>query len=83
MCKEAPLMPSQARKPTNISLDPGLLTEVRALKINLSRATEEGVSRAVRQARADQWLQDSRQAIASSNLYVEDHGLPLVPFRPF
>lgn len=76
-------MPGPARKPTNISLDPDLLTEARALQINLSRAAEDGVRRAVAQVRADQWLRDNAQAVQSSNRYVEDHGLPLGPFRLF
>lgn len=37
-------MNSQSRKPTNLSLDTALLTEAKALKVNLWRAVEEGVA---------------------------------------
>lgn len=76
-------MSSQARKPTNLSLDAVLLSEARALKINLSRAAEAGVRRAVSQARAKQWQTENAPALESSNAYVEEHGLPLERLRPF
>lgn len=76
-------MQPQTRKATNISLDAGLLTDARALKINLSRAAEEGVRRAVNKARAEAWLVQNAEALGSSNRFVEDNGLPLAPYRPF
>lgn len=76
-------MQPQTRKATNISLDAGLLTDARALKINLSRAAEEGVRRAVDKARAEAWLVQNAEALKSSNRFVEDNGLPLAPYRPF
>lgn len=45
-------MNAQPRKPTNLSLDSALLSEAKALKMNLSRAAEEGVRRAVAAAKA-------------------------------
>ncbi|WP_170543922.1 type II toxin-antitoxin system CcdA family antitoxin [Ruegeria conchae] len=73
----------QARKPTNLSLDPALLTEARKLKVNLSRAAEEGVRAAVAAAKAEQWQAENAEALQSSNSYVEKHGLPLERFRQF
>jgi antitoxin CcdA len=76
-------MNSQSRKPTNLSLDTALLTEAKALKVNLSRAAEEGVRTAVATAGAAQWQAANAAALKSSNSYVERHGLPLDRFRPF
>ncbi len=76
-------MPTAARKPTNLSLDPALLSEAKALKINLSRAAEDGVRQAVAQARAAEWKAQNAQALESSNAYVTAQGLPLDRFRRF
>ena len=76
-------MNSQARKPTNLSLDAVLLTEAKTLKVNLSRAAEDGVRSAVAAAKAEQWKAENAAAIRSSNSYVEKHGLPLDNYRQF
>lgn len=76
-------MNSHTRKPTNLSLDSTLLTEAKALKVNLSRAAENGVRSAVSAAKAQQWRVENAAAIRSSNSYVEKHGLPLDSFRQF
>jgi antitoxin CcdA len=70
-------------KPTNLSLDAALLTEAKALKVNLSRAAEEGVRNAVVAAKSEQWKAANAAALKSSNSYVENHGLPLDRFRQF
>ena len=76
-------MQVQPRKSTNLSLDGALLSEAKSLKVNLSRAAEEGVRRAVAQARAENWRSENASALESSNRYVEKHGLPLERFRQF
>ncbi|WP_299756106.1 type II toxin-antitoxin system CcdA family antitoxin [uncultured Boseongicola sp.] len=76
-------MNSHTRKPTNLSMDAILLTEAKALKINLSRAAEDGVRSAVAAAKAEQWKVENAAAIRSSNSYVEKHGLPLDRYRQF
>ncbi len=76
-------MQTQLRKSTNLSLNSALISEARALKINLSRAAEAGVRSAVAHARAEQWKADNARALESSNTYVESQGLPLERFRPF
>ncbi len=74
---------SPSRKATNLSLDPTLLAEARKLGINVSRAAEAGLAQAVRAARAEAWRQENAAALASSNAWVETHGLPLEAHRPF
>lgn len=76
-------MKSHTRKPTNLSLDASLLTEAKALKVNLSRAAEEGVRVAVSLAKEEQWKAANSAAIQSSNAYVVKHGLPLDGYRQF
>ncbi len=76
-------MNSHTRKPTNLSLDASLLTEAKALKVNLSRAAEDGVRVAVSAAKAAQWKVENAAAVRSSNAYVEKHGLPLDSYRQF
>ncbi|MFK7878365.1 type II toxin-antitoxin system CcdA family antitoxin [Roseobacter sp.] len=76
-------MTSQPRKATNLSLDASLLAEAKALKVNLSRAAEDGVRGAVVAAKAERWKVENAAAIQSSNAYVESHGLPLDRYRQF
>jgi antitoxin CcdA len=76
-------MNAHTRKPTNLSLDAALLAEAKELKVNLSRAAEEGVRRAVSAAKSEHWKAENAAALRSSNAYVEKHGLPLDSFRQF
>ncbi len=76
-------MPSTARKATNLSLDSALVEQARELKINISRAAEEGISRAIKAERERVWRLENAEAIRQSNEYVEKHGLPLAQYRKF
>lgn len=76
-------MAKSARKPTNLSIDNDLLNEAKALSINLSRAAEDGVKAAVREAKESRWKSANADAIESSNSYVDKLGLPLEKLRPF
>ena len=76
-------MNAQPKKATNLTLDASLIEEARSFEVNLSRAPEEGLRMAVRQARADRWLAENAEALASSNAWVERHGLPLAQYRSF
>lgn len=71
------------RKPTNVSLNGDLLNEAKRLGINVSRACEEGLRARIRELKAQQWLEENREALLSSNEYVEKHGLPLARYRLF
>jgi len=72
-----------SRKPTNLTLDPSLLTEARSFGVNLSQAAEAGLRRAVAEAKAQAWQHENAAALASSNAWVETHGLPLEKYRQF
>lgn len=74
---------SPARKPTNLSLDRAILSEARTLGVNLSQAAEAGLRDAIRDAKAAAWTRENAQALASSNEWVDRHGLPLARHRLF
>jgi len=74
---------STPRKATNLSLDSRLLADAKSLKVNLSRAAEDGIRQAVARTQREIWLAENRDALHSSNEFVERQGLPLAPFRPF
>jgi antitoxin CcdA len=76
-------MSGSARKATNVSINEALLTEAKALKINVSKAAEAGLVVALAEKRAKLWLQENQGALESSNSYVEQHGLPLAQYRGF
>ncbi|MEL7213979.1 MAG: type II toxin-antitoxin system CcdA family antitoxin [Pseudomonadota bacterium] len=74
---------SVARKATNVTLDSSLITEAKAHGINISRAAESGLRAAVKAARTRDWQRDNAKAIASTNDWVTQNGLPLAKHRPF
>ena len=69
--------------PTNVSLDAQLVAEARELGVNISQASSEGLEKAVKAARSEAWLEESRAALQWWNGYVEEHGLPLAKYRMF
>jgi antitoxin CcdA len=71
------------RKATNLSISEALLADAKKLHINLSRAAEEGLVRAIAGKRAELWLQENADALPSSNAYVEQNGVPLAKYRQF
>ena len=73
----------RARRATNVSLDPRLIEEARALDVNVSRACERGLIEQIREARASRWLAENDGAIASSNAHADEQGLPLASARLF
>jgi len=78
-----PQSADSARRSTNVSLSAQLLAEARALEVNISRAAEQGLVRAIAERRAALWLEENQAALESSNAYIEQHGLPLAQYRGF
>jgi antitoxin CcdA len=76
-------MSNIARKATNVSINEALLSEAKALKINVSKAAEAGLVIALAEKRSELWLAENRAALQSSNSYVEQNGLPLAQYRAF
>lgn len=71
------------KKATNVSISEALLADAKELQINVSRAAEAGLDRAIAEKRAEIWRQENLEALQSSNEYVERNGLPLGKYRPF
>jgi antitoxin CcdA len=71
------------RKAANLSIDEAVLADAKALDINVSRAAETGIAEAVRKEKGRRWLEENREALESSNAWVEKHGLPLAKYRQF
>jgi len=71
------------RRSANLSLEVDMLEEARSLDINLSRAAQDGIRRAIAAEKARRWKEENAEAIRSSNEYVEKHGLPLERYRMF
>lgn len=89
LCMEAkmgkmnrPAMDSPKRA-ANVSISRELLDEAKKLRVNVSQAAERGLSQAVAERRAEAWLEENRDALESSNEYVEKNGLPLARYRQF
>jgi len=74
---------ASARKPTNLSIEQSTLLEAKKLGINLSQAAERGIKNEIAERRAELWKQQNKDALTSSNKYVETHGLPLEKARQF
>ena len=71
------------RRPTKLSLDPAIVDEAKALGVNVSRACERGLAEEIAEEKRRRWLEESREAIAWSNDYVEKNGLPLARYCHF
>ena len=71
------------RRPTNVSLDLDLVDEAKRLGVNISRACEQGLSAVIAAEKERRWREENAEAIADSNRYVEENGLPLAEFRQF
>ena len=70
------------RRSTKVTLDSDLIEEAKSMNINLSRAAEAGIARAVvAEKAARQWAEENADVIRSNNEYVARHGLPLRKYR--
>lgn len=83
MGKALRYMTEAPRRATNVSINERLLAEARELQVNVSRAAEFGLAHAIAEKRAEIWLRENKEALESSNEYVEKHGLPLAKYRQF
>jgi len=71
------------RKSVNTSIDSRLIEEAKALDINMSRAAEQGIAKAISAEKTRRWQEENKQALESSNDYVKRNGLPLAKYRLF
>jgi len=71
------------KKATNITLSSAVLTEAKALGINISQSCDQFLRELVRNERERRWQQDHADFIAAYNQTVADEGLPLDSWRWF
>jgi antitoxin CcdA len=74
-------MASNVRRRVHVSIDADVLRKARDLKINLARAGEAGMRRAILREEARQWTEENAEVVRSRNEYVRKHGLPLQKYR--
>jgi antitoxin CcdA len=74
-------MSSAPRRSTSLTLNRKLLDEGRELGVNVPRAAEDGVARAIRAARARRWREENAAAMDDYNRFIDAHGVPLSEFR--
>ena len=74
---------THAKKATNITLSADVLTEAKALGINISQACDQFLRELVRGERERRWQQDHAEFIAAYNQTVAKEGLPLEKWRTF
>ena len=63
------------KRAVNLFVDSDLLDEARRLRINVSETLEQRLRTIVRAEQEKHWLEDNREAIASINSFLDQHGL--------
>ena len=71
------------KKATNITLSADVLSDAKALGINISQACDRFLRELVRQEQERKWLAENASFIAAYNQTVEQEGLPLDQYRTF
>lgn len=71
------------KRATNLTIDPDLLEDAKALGINLSATFETSLRAAVRARKAERWLEENRAALEGYNDWIAEQGLPLARYRSF
>lgn len=71
------------KRPISIPISEALLAEAKELKINVSRADETSLARAIAAKRTKIWLEENSEALQNSNDHVERNGLPLAKYSRF
>jgi antitoxin CcdA len=68
---------SGAKRATNLTLSVNLVEQARSLNVNLSRAAEDGIARAIASAKDAQWVERNKGAMDDYNRFVGEQGLIL------
>ena len=67
------------RRPVNLTIREDILQDAKDLKLNASKAAECGIAQAIKEARAQAWLEENKQALSAHNKRVEERGTFLTP----
>ena len=74
---------SAPRKATNLTVNSDLLSQAKALGINLSQLLEQSLTQEVKKRKAELWLRENQAAIQNYNQDVLDLGLFSDDLRSF
>lgn len=66
--------PSAPKKATNLTVNSDLLSQAKALGINVSAVLEQSLAEQVRKLKAEAWVRENRTAIQAYNQDVESQG---------
>ena len=72
-----------SRKSLKLSIDLRLVEEAKALEIDIARAAETGLAKAIAAEKTRRWQEENKDAIESWNDYVRRNGLPPAKQHPF
>lgn len=67
--------PQSPRRSLNLSIPEHLIEEARRLKLNLSRFLEDKLNESLREARAQRWQEENKEAIEAYNDFVRRNGM--------
>ena len=67
--------PPAKKRAVNLFVDVALLEEARRLRINISETLERRLRTIVKAEQERRWLEENREAIASINAFINQHGL--------
>lgn len=71
------------RKATNITLSADVLTEAKALGINISKSCDDFLRGLIAREQAKRWRTEHAEFITTYNRVVAEEGLPLDQWRTF
>lgn len=71
------------KTPVTVPVDPRLAKQAGDLKVDLSKAAEDGLARAVQAERERLWRLENAAAIEAANTFVDENGLPFDRHRQF
>jgi len=63
------------KRAANVSIDAAILSEAKAMGINLSQTLEEELRKRVKEEKIRRWSEDNKEAIESHNRFIEEHGI--------
>lgn len=75
----SPKKETSKRRPVNLTIRSDLLNEAKTLKLNASKAAEAGISLAIKEARAKEWLRENKEALRTHNKRISKNGPLLTP----
>lgn len=67
------------RRPVNLTIREDILKDARDLNLNASKAAEQGIAQAIKEAREYAWLNENKEAIEAHNNRIAKNGVLLQP----